>query len=68
MYVKKKIRKRLIVFLVIVLAIIFWRGLKTTTKATHNCEFKLIYAVCEPKNNRAEMPGLWEILKTGVEF
>lgn len=68
MYVKKKVRKKLIIIALIILAIIFWRGLKSTTKATHNCEFKLIYALCVPKNNKAKLPGIIEIFKSGVEF
>jgi hypothetical protein len=68
MYLKKKMRKKLIIFLVIVLAVVFWRGIRITTALTHDCEFKLVYAVCEPKNSRAVMPGVWDILKAGVKF
>ncbi len=68
MYLRKKVRNRLIVFVLIVLAIIFWRGLKLTTKETHDCEFKLIYALCTPNTKTAELPGIWDIFKAGVKF
>lgn len=68
MYVKKKIRKRLIIGFLIIFSIIFYRGLKATTTETHDCEFKLIYALCTPKNNKSKLPGILEILKTGIKF
>jgi hypothetical protein len=68
MLMRKKNRKRLIIFLVVVFAVIFWRGLKDTTKATHNCEFKIIYALCTPKGKATGLPPIWNILKAGVKF
>jgi hypothetical protein len=70
MYVRKKIRtrNRLIMVAVLVLGFLFWRGLKASTAKTHDCEFKLIYAVCSEKSKDAKMPGLWDIFKSGTEF
>ena len=68
MYFRKKIRRRIIIVLAIVLAIIFWRGLKDTTKGKFDCEYKIIYAFCSSKTKSAAIPGLWDIFKAGVKF
>jgi hypothetical protein len=68
MYMRKKLRKRLIIVVVLLLAFVFWRGLKATTKETHDCEFKLIYALCTPNTKNVQLPGIWDILKAGVKF
>jgi len=68
MYLRKKIRKRLLIVVVLVLAFIFWRGLNATTKESHDCEFKLVYALCTPKTKNSTLPGVWNIFKTGVKF
>jgi hypothetical protein len=65
---RKKNRNRLIWGIVIVLAIIFYRGLKAETKGSFDCEYKIVYAVCVAKKTGAETPGLWNILKSGVKF
>jgi hypothetical protein len=61
-------RNRIILVVVLVLGFVFYRGLKATTSKTFNCEYKLIYAVCRPKNNNSKMPGIVEIFKAGVKF
>ena len=68
MYLRKKIRKRLIAVGLVIFGIIFFRGLNATTRETHDCEFKILYAVCTVTEEGAEMPGLWNIFKAGVSF
>jgi hypothetical protein len=68
MYFRKKIRRRVLIVLVIVLAVIFWRGLKATTKNDFKCEYKIIYAFCTAKKVNANSPGIWDIFKAGVDF
>lgn len=68
MYLRKKYRTRLFIFLAILLAIIFWRGIKATTQGMFDCDFKIIYAVCTANSQDAEMPSLWQIIKAGVKF
>jgi len=68
MYFRKKTRTRLILLAIVILAIIFWRGLTSSTKVSFNCEYKLIYAVCTPKKAGAKLPGIFDIFKAGVKF
>jgi hypothetical protein len=68
MYVRRKIRNRIILGLILVLGFITWRGLKATTEKSFNCEYKLVYAVCKPKAGSPKLPGMIDILKAGVKF
>jgi hypothetical protein len=68
MWMRKKNRNRLIWFVLVLLAVIMWRGIGKTTKNDFDCEFKLIYALCTPKDDATELPSLWNILKAGVTF
>lgn len=68
MYFRKKVRNRIIVFVLVVFAIIFWRGLAATTKSTYACEYKLIYAFCVAEGEGITPPTLSDILKLGVRF
>lgn len=62
-------RNRLIILAIIVLAFIYWRGVKSvTTQKGMSCEYHIVYALCTAKNNKATMPGIWDILKAGVKF
>jgi hypothetical protein len=68
MYMRKKIRNRLIMAVALVLAFVMWRGLSAATDGKFDCEYKLIYAVCTADTRGTELPSLWEILKAGVRF
>jgi len=68
MYVRKKMRNRIILVAVIVLAFIMWRGINATTEKNFTCEYKLVYAVCKPKSGSPKLPTLMEIFKAGVKF
>lgn len=68
MYVKKKTRTRLLILAIVVLAVIFWRGLRATTAQTHDCQYKIIYAVCTAKKAGVKLPGFFDIIKAGVKF
>ncbi|OGE87742.1 MAG: hypothetical protein A3J07_03445 [Candidatus Doudnabacteria bacterium RIFCSPLOWO2_02_FULL_49_13] len=68
MYIKKKMRNRIILVVVIVLGFIFWRGLTASTAKNFNCEYKLIYAVCKPKAGNPKLPSLMDIFKAGIKF
>lgn len=68
MYVRKKVKKNLAIVLVIALGFVFYRGLKSSTEKDFNCQFKTIYAVCQPKHAGAVMPQLSDIIKEGLKF
>ncbi len=61
-------KQNLAIILVIALGFVFYRGLKASTSDEFNCEFKAIYAVCQPKTADAEMPMISEIIKEGLKF
>jgi|GEM_PF-3217004 len=67
-WIKKKTKRRIAFLLVAVIVMIFYRGLFATTKNNFNCDYSILYAVCAPKFKNAEFPGLWEIMRTGVDF
>ena len=68
MYLRRKMRNRIILIVIVVLGFIFWRGLTAATTKNFNCEYKLIYAVCKPKINNAKLPSLVDIFKAGIKF
>ena len=68
MLFRKKMRKRLLILLVIAFGFVFWRGLHSTTKKTHDCSFKIVYAICEPKTANAAFPSVMEIISAGIKF
>ncbi|OGE80149.1 MAG: hypothetical protein A2660_01735 [Candidatus Doudnabacteria bacterium RIFCSPHIGHO2_01_FULL_45_18] len=70
MFLRKKIRSKLIWLAVIVLLFLYWRGVKSALVEERgwNCQYHLVYAVCQANNNKAQMPGLWEIIKAGARF
>lgn len=62
-------RTRLILLAIIVLVFIYWRGIKkATTQKGMSCEYHIVYALCTAKNNKAAMPGIWDIFKAGMKF
>lgn len=68
MYLRRKVRNRIIFVIIVLLGIIVWRGLKATTEGKFACEYKLVYAVCKPLQGQTELPGMLDILKAGVKF
>jgi len=68
MYVRKKMRNRIILVALLVLGFIMWRGINATTEKNFTCEYKLVYAVCKPKAGNPKLPGLVEIFKAGIKF
>lgn len=68
MYIRRKMRNRIILGVIIVLGIIVWRGLTASTEKNFTCEYKLVYAVCKPKAGNPKLPTLVEIFKAGVKF
>lgn len=61
-------RTKLIIFGILILGFIIWRGVTATTEKNFNCEYKVVYAVCKPKSGNPKLPTLTEILKAGVKF
>ena len=69
MYIKKRMRTKLILIAILVLGFIYWRGVKQVTVAkSWNCNYHIAYAVCDAKNNKAKLPTIVDILKAGVKF
>ncbi len=69
MFIRKKIRSKILIVVIIVLAFLYWRGVKTVAaKKGWNCNYHVAYAICDAKNNKAQLPGIWDILKAGASF
>ncbi len=70
MYIKKKMRTRLILGAIVVLGFLYWHGLKNVTAANSGlkCEYHIVYALCTTTNNKAHLPTIWDIFKAGVRF
>ena len=62
-------RTKIILVAIIVLGFLYWRGTKTVTaEKGWDCEYHVAYALCNPKNNKAKLPGLWDIMKAVARF
>jgi len=69
MYLKKKMRTRLILLAIAVLLFLYWHGIKNiTAQKGWNCNYHVVYAICDAKNNKAVLPGMWDIIKAGAKF
>jgi hypothetical protein len=68
MYIKKRMRTRLILLAIVVLGFIYWRGIKAMGDRGLNCQYHIAYAVCTAKNNKAQLPSFLDVLKAGVKF
>ena len=69
MYIKKKIRTKLILLAIVALLFLYWRGIKRVTQEKGwNCTYHIAYAMCNAKNNKAQLPNLWDVLKAGAKF
>jgi hypothetical protein len=66
---RRKYGSKIVLLVVVVLIFLYWRGIKdVTTSKGWDCSYHLAYAVCNPKNNKAKLPGLWDVLKAGAKF
>jgi hypothetical protein len=69
MHVKKKMRTKIILFVIAALLFLYWRGIKNVSdQKGWNCTYHVVYAICDAKNNKAQLPGIWEIIKAGTKF
>ena len=69
MYIKKKMRTKLILLAIVVLLFLYWHGIKNVAESKGwDCSYHVVYAVCNAKNNKARLPGLFEVLKAGARF
>jgi len=69
MYIKKKMRTKLILLAIVVLGFLYWRGVKqATAKQGLKCEYHIVYAICESNGKKTSPPGIWEIFKAGAKF
>lgn len=54
---------------IIVIIFIYWRGIKAVTEEKGwTCSYHIAYAVCNPKNNKAQLPSLLDVFKAGIKF
>lgn len=66
MYIRKRMRTKIILVVILVLGFLFWRGSKAVTKERKlDCTYHLVYAVCK---GNAKLPSFVEVLKAGVKF
>ncbi len=69
MHVRRKVRNKIIIVVVLILAFIYWRGTKAYTKANNlECTRHLVYAVCKQIGKPTTVPSLWDVMKIGVKF
>ncbi len=69
MHIRKKMRTKIILLLIAVLLFLYWRGVKTVAaEKGWNCAYHIAYAICDAKNNKAQLPGILDILKSGAKF
>lgn len=68
MYIKKKMKRNLIIVAVIALAFIYWRGVSAVTEARGlDCSFHVVYAYCKGKAP-VKVPTIVDVFKAGVKF
>ena len=68
-YIKKKMRTKIILVVILVLGFLYWRGIKKVTEDKGwDCSYHIAYAICDAKNNKARLPTLWDVLKAGAKF
>lgn len=68
MYIKKKMRTKIILVAIVVLGFLYWRGMKTVaTEKGLDCKFTGVY-VCTSTKKDAKAPGFFEIIKAGARF
>lgn len=69
MYIRRKIRSKLIIVALIALAFIYWRGTKAIAKEKNlECEWHLVYAICKQKGKATELPSLLDVFRAGIKF
>lgn len=69
MLLGRKMRNRIIFLAIIALLFLYWRGVKTVAaEKGWDCTYHIVYATCNAKNNKAKLPGLWDVLKAGARF
>lgn len=69
MYLKQKIKYRLLILLLILFAFIYWRGIRAVAKESNlDCNYHVFYAVCKQIGKATTLPTFWDVLKAGVKF
>jgi hypothetical protein len=69
MYLKKKMKTRILLVVILALGFLYWRGIKNVAADKGwNCQYHVVYAVCDAKNNKAQLPGFFDIIKAGAKF
>lgn len=69
MYVRKKIRFRLILAAVVIFLVIYIHGVIVwTNKNNLDCQWHVVYAVCKQIGKPTVVPSLWDVLVAGVKF
>jgi hypothetical protein len=62
-------RNRIIIGVIVILLFLYWHGIKKVTDAKGwDCNYQIVYSVCSAKNNKAQLPSLWDVLKAGATF
>ena len=62
-------RTKIIIIAIIAILFLYWRGVTTVAaQKGWNCNYQVVYAVCSAKNNKAQLPTIWDIFKAGAKF
>ena len=69
MFFRRRIRNRILLVILAVLIVIYWRGTKAVIKQNNlECEYHIVYAVCKQIGKATELPSLWDVLSAGAKF
>ncbi|MBX4191420.1 MAG: hypothetical protein KW804_01320 [Candidatus Doudnabacteria bacterium] len=69
MYLKKKMKTKIVIVVILALGFLYWRGIKNVSlEKGWNCKYHVVYAICDAKNNKAKLPGFFDIIKAGAKF
>jgi lipopolysaccharide export system protein LptC len=69
MFIRKRWRSKILILALVVLIFLYWRGIKNVAEQKGwDCNFHVIYATCNAKNNKAVLPSFFDILKAGAKF
>lgn len=67
MYIRKKIKFRVALFLLLVFVIVYWRGANYFIKKQNlSCSYHFVYAMCKSKT--VAIPSFWQVLQQGIKF
>lgn len=70
MLIRRRLKFKLILLVIAVILFLYWRGVKSLLVESRgwSCQYHVIYTLCDARNNKAKLPGLWDIFQAGIKF